>query len=133
MAVRTIAEDLSDYLIVRGLATTKGVDIHQGMMTDEPDNGILIVEGGGLGAARTLDGRRILNPGITIIVRRQADQYNAGYELANLIYDAMLDLANTGIEGRPYIGANPLGDVSLLGRDERDRWKWSMNFVVKTV
>jgi hypothetical protein len=133
MAVRTFAEDIADYLISRGLATAKGTDIHQSMMEDEPANGILIREGGGQGASRTLDGRRILNPGIMIIVRRQADQYNAGYELAHLIYDAMLDLANTGIEGRAYIGLVPLGDISELGRDERDRWKWSMNFVVRTV
>lgn len=133
MPVRTVAEDLADYLISLSLATAKNADVFQSTLEDEPDNAILIKEGGGQGASRTLDGRRILNPGIMIIVRRQADQYNEGYDLAHRIYDAMLDLANTAIEGRAYIGLAPLGDVSELGRDERDRWKWSMNFVVRTV
>lgn len=132
MAVRTVPEDIADYLISLSLATGKNVDVFQGMLDgNPPDNAIFIKEDGGLGAERSLDGRRILNPGINIIVRRT--DYNDGYSLARRIYDAMLDLANTAIQGRPYIGLNPLGDVNLLGRDESNRWKWSMNFIVKTV
>lgn len=134
MPVRTIAEDIADYLISLSLATGKNVDVFQGMLDgNSPDNAIFINEGGGAGAERSLDGARILNPGILIIVRRVSNEFNEGYDLAQRIYNAMLDLSNTAIGGRPYIGLNPLGDVSLLGRDEANRWKWAMNFVVKTV
>lgn len=126
----TMASDIADYLESLGLGT-KGTDIHQSEEKDEPHDAVLLTEGGGLGADRSHDMRRILNPGLLIIVRAAHQNFNAGYERAHNIYDAMLDLANTAIAGNRYLGVNPLGDVTEIGRDEQDRWKWSMNFVVK--
>ena len=133
--VRTKLEDIADFLVNRGLVTAKGVDIHQGMMPDEqPPSGlnVLLVQGGGLSADRTHDTRRILNPGVLVVVRADAGLYTEGLALAESIYDAMLDLTNTAIDGQRYIGTNPVGDVADLGRDEADRWKFTMRFVVKT-
>ena len=131
----TTQNDLAQYLINLGLVSAKGVDVHKGMMDDEqPLSGlnVLILQGGGPAAERTHDTRRILNPGITIIVRANSDLYAEGFELAHRIYDAMLDLTNTAIDGQRYIGANPIGDVADLGQDENDRHKFSVRFVVKT-
>lgn len=128
----TVSEDITLFLEIRGFGT-RGVDLWHHLLRDEPDDAVLIFEGGGDGADRSLDGARILNPGVTIIVRAAQAAFQTGYDKARGIYDAMLDLTNTAIDGRRYIGANPLGDVGFLGRDEKDRWKWSMSFVVKTV
>lgn len=128
----TIAEDIALHLENRGFGT-RGTDIWHHVLRDEPDDAVLISEGGGQGAARSLDGARIINEGVSVIVRAAQDGFQAGYTRAHGIYDAMLDLTNTAIDGRRYIGANPLGDVGFLGRDEKERWKWSMSFIVKTV
>lgn len=138
MPVRTKLGDIADFLIGRGLVLTRGVDIHQGdgaMGSDQPATGLNVelVQGGGLSADRTLDQSRILNPGVQIVVRANSDMYSEGLQLAEQIYDAMLDLTNTAIDGQRYIGTNPVGDITELGRDENDRWKFSLRFVVKTV
>ena len=130
----TVAEDIADWLESRSLGSKSGSPpprIFQSQMLDTPDDAILIVEGGGAAAERSHDGRRILNPGITVIVRAASDGFTAGYQLAQDIEDALLDLTNTAINGRLYQGTIPLSDVADLGKDESDRWKWSMNFLVK--
>lgn len=127
----TIAADIALWLETRGLGT-RGVDIFDTLVRDEPDDAILISEGGGTGADRSLDGAVNLNQGVIIIVRAAPARFQEGYDLAHEIYKALIDLTNTAIDGRRYIGTNPLGDVSHIGRDERDRWKWTQNHIVKT-
>ncbi len=126
----TLAEDLIDILVTKGRGT-KNVDMFQSHMDDEPDDAVLILEGGGQGAQRTMDFRRILNPSVAIVVRAGKQNFAAGYALAHAIYDDLLDLSNTAINQNAIIGCNPIGSVSDIGRDEKDRNKWSMNFIVK--
>lgn len=124
------AEALADYLESRGLGT-KGTDIFRDELRDEPDDAILIFGGGGLGAQRSHDLRRVLNPGVAITVRAAHNNYVAGGQKARDVYDALLEMSNTAFDGDRYLGCNPLGDITQAGRDERDRFKWTMNFVVK--
>ena len=129
--MNTVAEDLSNYLEDRGLVNkTPGTrDVFQFFMRDEPDAGVLIAKGGGLSAQRSHDLKRVLNPGVVIVVRDPV--FTTGEQRAQDIYDAILEISNTAAGGSRLIGANPLGDITEMGRDEKDRYKWSMNFVVK--
>ncbi len=134
----TIAEDVADWLIVKGLNLSKAAAppagsarLFQSEMLDKPDFGVLIVEGAGQATLRSHDLRREKNPGITVIIRAASDGFAAGYLLAHDIEETLLDLTNTTINGRLYKGTIPLGDVADLGKDAADRWKWSVNFLVK--
>lgn len=129
----TMANDVAEYLEGLGLVTFTGAnrDVFQAAMDDDPDDAVLLIEGGGQAADRSHDLRRDLNPGLTVVVRAAEDKYNEGYTRAHDIYDALLDFMHTAINGTSYKGTVPVGDISDLGRDERDRWKWSMIFVVK--
>ena len=128
----TVAEDLASYLQDRGLVNKDGPgtrDVFQFYMRDEPDAGVLISQGGGLSAQRSHDLRSMLNPGIVIVVRDPV--FTTGQQRAQDIYDALLEISNTASNGNRLVGANPIGDITEVGRDESDRFKWSMNFVIK--
>ena len=128
----TVAEDLASYLQDRGLVNKDGPgtrDVFQFYMRDKPDAGVLISQGGGLSAQRSHDLRSIMNPGVVIVVRDPV--FTTGQQRAQDIYDALLEISNTASNGNRLVGANPVGDITEVGRDESDRFKWSMNFVIK--
>lgn len=128
----TVADDLASYLQDRGLVNKDGPgtrDVFQFFMRDKPDAGVLISQGGGLSAQRSHDLRSMLNQGVVIIVRDPV--FIAGEQRAQDIYDALLEISNTASNGNRLVGANPIGDITEVGRDESDRFKWSMNFVIK--
>lgn len=128
----TVADDLASYLQDRGLVNLTGPgtrDVFKDDMGDEPASAVLISKGGGLAAQRSHDLKSVKNQGVVIVVRDNV--YLDGDQRAQDIYDALLEISNTASNGSRLIGANPLGDITYIGRDERDRYKWSMNFVVK--
>lgn len=128
----TVADDLASYLQDRGLVNKDGPgtrDVFQFFMRDKPDAGVLISQGGGLSAQRSHDLRSMLNQGVVIVVRDPV--FTTGQQRAQDIYDALLEISNTASNGNRLVGANPVGDITEVGRDEKDRFKWSMNFVVK--
>jgi len=124
-----VTNDLADWLAIHGEGV-KGASIFQGEMPEAPDDSILLREGGGAGPTRSMDNRRLQRIGITIIVRGARDQLVQTNEKTRRVYDLMLDLMHTAINGTRYVGTQPLGDIADLGRDELDRWKFSMNFLV---
>lgn len=127
-----VADDLASYLQDWGLVNLTGIgtrDVFKDDMGDEPSSAVLITKGGGLAAQRSHDLRSVMNQGVVIVVRD--DVYVDGDQRAQDIYDALLEISNTSANGNRLIGANPLGDITYIGRDERDRFKWSMNFVIK--
>ena len=128
----TVADDLASYLQDRGLVNKDGPgtrDVFQFFMRDKPDAGVLISQGGGLSAQRSHDLRSMLNQGVVIVVRDPV--FITGEQRAQDIYDALLEISNTASNGNRLVGANPIGDITEVGRDESDRFKWSMNFVIK--
>lgn len=130
--MNTVAEDLSNYLEDRGLVNKTGPgtrDVFQSIMKDEPDAAVLIAEGGGPAAQMSHDLRRVMNSGVVVVVRD--DVFTDGAQKAQDIYDALLEISNTAAAGSRLIGASPLGGITDIGRDEKDRYKWSMNFVVR--
>lgn len=129
----TVASDLADYLDSLGLVTKTGAgrDVFQRHMGDDPDDAVLIATGSGKSPDMSHDLRRVRNPLVAITVRAGSENEAAGEQRTDDIFEAMLVLANTALGGSQYMGVLALGDISELGRDERDRFKWSMNFVVK--
>lgn len=128
-----MAQDIAEWLEGRSLVTFNGAnrDVFQSFMRDDVDDAVLLLEGGGTAPDRSHDLRRVRNPAITVVVRAGVDNFVAGYERTQNIYDALLELMHTSINGNDYKGTVPVGDISDLGRDEKDRYKWSMIFVVK--
>lgn len=128
----TVGNDLASYLQDRGLVNKDGPgtrNVFQFEMGDTPDAGVLISQGGGLSAQRSHDLRSMMNQGVVIIVRDAV--FATGEQRAQDIHDALLEISNTASNGSRLVGANPVGDITEVGRDERDRFKWSMNFVIK--
>ncbi|MCP4201162.1 MAG: hypothetical protein GY769_04430 [bacterium] len=127
----TVAQDLARYLEDRGLVTMSGAgkDVFQFSMEDEPGDAVLIKKGGGMAAQRSHDLRRIKNETVAVIVRDRV--FLTGEVRSDEIYDALLDISNTASDGSVLLGAVPLGGIAEMGRDERKRFKWTMNFVIK--
>lgn len=129
----TTAAVIADYLDGLGLVTKSGAgrDVFQRYMRDEPDDAVLIATGSGRTPDMSHDLRRIRNPIIAITVRAADDNEAAGEQRADDIFEAMLVLNNTAFGGERVIGAVAIGEVLDMGRDDRDRFAWSMNFLVK--
>lgn len=93
------------------------------------DNAIAIYNTGGFNPEHTMDGGKISNPTFQIIVRDES--YPNGITRCEAILNVLDMVTNQNINGHFYLGIFQQGDILSLGRDSKNRIKFSLNFKAK--
>lgn len=125
-------DEIINYLVARGFATQQGVDIFRAFLPDDDDlTGTIICvrDTGGVAPDNEL---AILNPTFQIFIR--ADTYDAGNSkliaIRNALHQFKGQVLGTGTIFFFFIHAQSSG--GYLGRDEKGRDTFSINFIGKT-
>jgi hypothetical protein len=126
------AQDLKDLLEASSAGTglTFGTDLFVG---HEPDGGdvadkvvtIYDTSGGQPDTNRTLT-----NPTVQVRVRGDVFGYQAGYTLAETVFNTLHTVTNTTVNSTRYIHIIAMGDLFFLGFDDNKRPTWSVNFSI---
>ena len=119
-----MAKDIAEYLEDATIGTV-GSSIFVGMMPDTANNVIAVYEYGGNPPEVVGD---IENPRLTIRVRNST--YANGLAKARDVLNALHTVNNTTIEGHSYLYIRAVGSVNSLGRDAKDRYTFSLDFIV---
>lgn len=67
-------------------------------------------------------------PAVQILVRTGTFDYQAGYDKAREIKDALLGMDSVTIGDDRWVSTTMLGDISYLGPDENQRPTFALNF-----
>jgi hypothetical protein len=118
-----VDKDIAEYLEDQGYGTV-GTDIFIGWMPDTPTNAIVVTATQGRPPMVLGD---LEMPGFQVRVRNSA--YDSGWTVANNILDLLHALTDATIETRNYYRIDAQGSVTALGRDEKDRDLFSVNFI----
>ena len=97
-----------------------------GTMPELPDLCVGLYDTGGLGGDEAQSGTWY--PTFQVRVRGAVGGYQAGYELAQSIRDALHQLTNQTFNGTRYIYIFASGDILYIGKDDKDRPLFSINF-----
>lgn len=99
--------------------------INVGELHDEPDAQIVLVDTGGFTP----------NPGwivnylsLQALVRGVEYGYDTAYTKARNVQEVLLGLAPQDISGDRWCGVTGIGDVTYLGKDDKNRPLFSVNF-----
>lgn len=106
---------------------TPGTDLFHGEW-GRPDKQILVIEGSGIAS----EIKHIYEqPGIQILVRgRKKQASRLVYNDAKVVFDYVVCLQDTGeINGTAYTGFEVFTPLTQLGKDENERFVYTMNFL----
>lgn len=122
--VNSPAYDIS-VLIERSGLGVLGVDLFVGMMPETPDFVISAYDTGGF----TPNAKWLFEePSVRIIVRGNSWDYDSVLTKLREIKDALLNSGDQIVDGSTYTQYHILGDYILLGNDELERTRASLNF-----
>lgn len=102
-----------------------------------PDLAATVMETGGISPLMTLTAsdsalvNKMDRPRVQIVVRAAMDGYESGNALANGIFGALQSIANTQLNppsGAVFTLIMATQSPVYLGRDEKERHRWSQNF-----
>lgn len=100
--------------------------IHVSKMPATPDRAIAIFDSGG---AETANPQWLLDyRTIQVQVRGGPGDYEAAYNMAANVKDALLGLPAQTVGGDRWDGVTMIGDITFMARDENDRPMLSVNF-----
>lgn len=68
----------------------------------------------------------------TIQVRVRSDAYNAGWQKAHEAFTQLWRPTSVQVDGGKIISWVPQGDVTFIGRDDRDHSLFTVNFIART-
>jgi hypothetical protein len=133
--MNSVEEDIKDMLIDSSIAAgtfaaTTGWSIHVTDMPDDdntPDTCIAILGTGGPSPDPD-PGKNIGNPTFQILVRGARMGYQAAWDKAWEIFDALHGKHNETWNGTRYIYIFAMSDITPLGYDSKRRPTLSMNF-----
>lgn len=123
MSSNSPAVDVSSMLESEVSGLTENTNLFVGAMPDRPSNAVSIyATGGGPQGQYNYE-----NPNVQILVRNKG--YTAGYEICRKIKYALHDKRNGETwNGTRYIQIRCRSDILELGRDDKNRMRWSINF-----
>lgn len=125
-----LATDVINYLVARGIATQQGLDVFRGYLPDDvASTAFAVIETGGMDADVDLP---LKDPTFQVLIR--SETYDAGKNKLDSIRDALHQfrgqVLGTGTIFFHFIYA--LAEGGYIGRDERGRDMFSINFHAKT-
>ena len=121
--VKTFLDDGGIFLQPE-FASSDITDIYLGSMPNNPDNAVAIYSTGGF--PRDLSGTMVEEP--TVMVKVRHTSYPSGEGVCNRIKDSLHGKDNQTVNSHDILLIAQQGDILDLGRDERNRQMWSMNF-----
>lgn len=117
--------DIGEYLQTLGRATV-GTDLFIGFLPDTPDDCIVVRATQGLPPNVIVD---LEQPGFQIMLRNT--DHDTGWAAADTIRTDLHQLTHTTVNGIVYKRIDAVGSVTYIGRDEKERTLWSINFIAK--
>lgn len=122
----TVTSELSAYLEGQGIGT-RGTDLFEGRIPDEPIACVGIIEYGGFPPDYIHEQAMVAyeRPTVQILVR--AATYALGRAKAEAAYKAIGAILNTTLSGTRYLKATPLQSPFLLDRDANEAPRFVFN------
>ena len=101
-------------------------NIFIGDMPDSPNSLACIYQTSGFNQEINLNKESIERP--TLMIKVRDTSYVNGLSRCEVIKTAINKITNTTINTTFYIEIFVTGDINILGKDEKNRWQFSMNF-----
>ena len=113
--------------IIAAHAAGSGWQIEVGAMPDSPDQIISINDTGGLEP----NPKWLLDyPTLQVMVRGETSGYLETFVEAKAVKDLLLGITSTDINGDRWVSVTQNGDLGFIGRDEKMRPLFSVNFAL---
>ena len=100
-----------------------------GDMPDNPDNVLCIYETGGLEQEVDLNKNVISRP--TFMIKVRDTSYINGFARCDAIKSNLNTVTNSTVNSSFYLEILSVGGTNILGKDERERWSFTLNFRVR--
>lgn len=123
-----LADDLALLLESAGVGSVAALTLVGGILPDQPDQLVSLIDYTGIPPQRTHDQRAILGPRVQ--VRARARDYPTAQSLALQAADALTPQVNQLVNGTRYQSIDRLQDPFFLQRDEKDRVVFAFNLQV---
>jgi hypothetical protein len=98
-------------------------------MPDTPDDAICLYLTGGYNPENSLNSGVIRRPTVMCRVRDMSYESATG-RIADIV-TSLTNVFNTTVNGTFYLEILLLGDINSLGKDNRNRWDFTVNFKVR--
>lgn len=124
-----IIDDVYTYLSENVSSLTGGTNLYKTRQSDSPANQTVIYDTGGAEPERYLP---LASPSFQILVRNTS--YATGYGVVQDIVDALHQQTNVQLvdEENYFYYIFLMGEPAHIGRDEKGRHEWSINFISET-
>ena len=129
MAVKSIADDVADYLTTAagGSHGTVGTDIFVGKLVDSPNDQIAVFPtGGGAPSAYIAD---IHEPTFQVLIRN--DDFDAGNTILRSVRTALHKKINLTLTNFVALNILAASEGGAIGQDERGLYEFTINFSAK--
>lgn len=124
--INTVTEDIKDMLenSESGLGLVFGTDLFIGVLPDSPNNVVILNDPGGMPQLRY----GMERPSLQVFVRNK--DYTSGYDLVKDIKYYLHEKNNETWNSTRYISIMNRSEIAFLGQDEKNRFEWSVNFLI---
>lgn len=113
------------YTLINGNANLVGWTIGKGFEADASDRRITCIDTGGLAP----NPKWLLDfPTVQVVVRGGINDYEIAFQKAKIVKDLCLGCAAQVIDGDRLDSVTLSSDVYYIGRDEKQRHKFTINF-----
>lgn len=113
--------------IITAHCAISGWQIEVGVMPDEPDHIVVISDTGG----REPNPKWLIDyPTLQVMVRGNTSGYLATFVEAKAVKDLLLGITSFNLNGDRWVSVTQNGDLAYIGRDEKMRPLFSVNFAL---
>lgn len=123
--MRPVSQDIVDILSDAGLGLTTADNLFAGEYPDKPDQIVMVSDAPG----NTPDIHGYRKPAVQVLVR--SNKYDTGWDLANDIAVYLHASYGYKYDGVYYTGIWMSTDVERIGRDDKQRHLFAVNFEVQ--
>jgi hypothetical protein len=120
--------EMAAKLTAAGLTT--GYTVARGQLLSTPDKQIALYETGGTSPDVAFGGDTVDNPGLQIVVRGEAQDYDGPRETIEAIYQAILSWGAFTQSDTRYLNVTPLQAPFVRNRDGNQRIEFAFNVLV---
>lgn len=128
-----LLDDIMTHLQAEGVAT-EGTDLFAGaLLDDQPDAVTVVYETAGIPDEDTMGGDgspAVRHAGVQVRTRGAAWEYEEARLRAEAARAALVKIANESIGGTTYLRVRQSSGPVPLGRDQADRWEFTVNLTV---